>query len=669
MSLSPPARRRALALLLALLLAALTLGTLWPVTANGFVEFDDLAYVNGNPHVTGGLTRANVVWALGTTEMGNWHPLTWLSLMLDAQLWHVNPRDVDAKGFHVTNLLLHLANVLILFAAMVRLTAAPWRSALVAALFAVHPLNVEAVAWVAERKGLLAAFFGLLTVAAYARWARGGGRLTYAAVVLFFALSLMSKAVTVTLPAALVLLDFWPLRRAPLAPAPLSGDAPAAAPASWRRLLGEKVPLFALALGFSALAPLAQQDAGALRSVSERPLPGRLADTLVNPLSYLRKLAWPSDLAVFYPHESRPLLSPLVLGSAAVMVAVTALALWGWRRRPYLPVGWLWYLGMLLPVAGLVPVGGHSLADRYVYLPMIGIFLLLVWGAAALLAAARLRTLALPLGAAVVAGCVVVTVAQLPHWHDPVTLWEQALRVTDGNHRAYHNLGAHYLNSGQIDRAADNLAEAVRLRPDKADWRLHLGRALVRQGKWDEARIQFAEALRLDPTMPAAANDLGEALEQLGDPSGAAEQYRKAVELEPASLIYRCNLAYALHEAGKTALARAAYDETLRTDPSWPDALSKGVRTWALTGQPPALDPSQAIRQARMASQARREASPDALDALAATYARAGRFDEAVVTARKAHELAVRGRQDELAKTVEGRLHLYEAHHPAGKAP
>jgi tetratricopeptide (TPR) repeat protein len=648
MSLSPPARRRALLVGLALGLAALTLCTLWPVTANGFVEFDDLAYVNDNPHVTGGLTRANVLWALGTTEMGNWHPLTWLSLQLDARLWGTNP-----FGFHLTNLLLHLGSVLVLFAALVSLTGAPVRSALVAALFAVHPLNVEAVAWVAERKGLLAAFFGLLAVAAYARRARGGGLLSYAAVVLFFALSLMAKAVTVTLPAVLLLLDFWPLRRI----------------SNLKSQIGEKAPLFALSLAFSALAPLTQQGAGALRSVSERPLAGRLADALVNPLLYLRKLAWPSDLAVFYPHDPRPLLSPLVLGSSVALVAVTALALWSWRRRPYLPVGWLWYLVMLLPVAGLVPVGGHSLADRYAYLPAIGIFLLVVWGTAEVLAAARLRTLALPLGAAALAGCVAVTVAQLPYWHDPVALWEHALAVTKDNHRAYHNLGAHYLNAGQTDPAVDNLAAAVRLRPDKADWRLHLGRALARQGQLDEAREQFAEALRLDPTMAASANDLGEVLVQLGDPRAAVEQYRRAAELDPATLFYRCNLAYALHEAGETDPARATYDETLRADPKWPDTLSRGVRSWALTGQPPSLDPAQAVRQARMACQARGEPTAEALDALAAAYARTGRFDVAVAAARQAHEVALRRRQDDLARAVEGRLHLYEAHHPAGKAP
>ncbi len=663
MSLSPPARRRALGLGLAALLAALTLCTLWPATANGFVEFDDLAYVNDNPHVTGGLTAANVRWALTTTEMGNWHPLTWLSLMLDAQLWRLDP-----FGYHLTNLLLHTGSVLLLFAALACLSGAPWRSALVAALFAVHPLNVEAVAWVAERKGLLAAFFALLALVAYARYARGGGRLAYATVVLCFALSLMSKAVTVTLPAALLLLDFWPLRRTALSPAPLPGEAPAA-PASWRRLLLEKAPLLALSLGFSAVAPLAQQGAGALRTAAERPWEGRIADAVVNPLLYLRKLTWPSDLAVFYPHEPRPLLSPLVLGSAVVLVAMTALSVWSWRRRPYLPVGWLWYLGMLLPVVGLVPVGGHSAADRYAYLPAVGIFLLAAWGAAALLAASRLRALALPLGVAAVAACAFVTASQLPHWHDPVSLWEQALRVTRDNHKAHHNLAAHYLNAGDADRAADHFAAAVRLRPEKADWHLEFGRALARQGQFAEAREQFAEALRLDPASAAAANDLGGVLERQGDPRAAAEQYRRAAEAEPDNPLYRRSYAYALHEAGETSAARAAYDETLRDKPGWPETASDGVRSWALTGQPPTVDPVQAIRQARMACQAQGEPSAASLDALAAAYARAGRFDEAVATARRAHELAVRGRQDYLATALERRLRLYEAHRPAGKAP
>ncbi|HKI35414.1 MAG TPA: tetratricopeptide repeat protein [Gemmataceae bacterium] len=551
MILPAPARRRFTGLYLGLFLIGLTLVTLWPATANGFVEFDDLAYVNDNSHVLGGLSGANVHWALTTTEMGNWHPVTWLSLMLDAELWGPN----NPGGFHLTNLLLHLANVLLLFVALLRMTGAPWRSALVAALFAVHPLNVEAVAWVAERKGLLAAFFALLALVAYARWAARGGRLAYLAVIVFFALSLMAKAVTVTLPAALLLLDFWPLRRTPLTPAPLPGERADREPASWRRLLLEKVPLLALSLGFSVLAPLAQRDAGALRSVDQRPLVSRVANTLVNPFSYLRKLTWPSDLAVFYPYEQRTLLAPEVVASAVALGGLTLLALWWGRRRPYLPVGWLWYLGVLLPVAGLVPVGGHSLADRYVYLPMIGVCLILVWGTTDLLAALRLRTLALPVSAAVLIACVLGSRSQLPHWHDPVALWEHALAVTRDNHRAYHNLGVHYLNTGRVGEAADNLAEAVRLRPDKADWHVHLGGAFLRQGKLDEAREQFVEALQLQPGLAVAVNDLGVVLERQGDRRGAAEQFRKAVELDPSETLFRRNeerlrLSQAQHSGG-----------------------------------------------------------------------------------------------------------------------
>jgi hypothetical protein len=533
MTVPAPRRRRFLGLYLALALAGLTLIALWPATRNDFVEFDDLSYVNDNPHVVGGLSEANVRWALTTTEMGNWHPLTWLSLMLDAHVW--GPKN--AAGFHLTNLILHLANVLVLFAVLGRLTGAPWRSAAVAALFAVHPLNVEAVAWVAERKGLLAAFFALLALLAYVRYAHSGSWLAYLAVVLAFALSLMAKAVTVTLPAVFLLLDFWPLRRTALLP----GEGTSAAPVSWRRLLGEKVPLLALSLGFSVLAPLAQRDVGALRSVEQRSLPSRVANSMVNPIEYLRKLVWPSDLAVFYPHVERPLLAPEVLASALALIALTALALRTWRRGPYGLVGWLWYLGLLLPVAGLVPVGGHSLADRYVYLPAIGLFVVVVWSVTDLLAGVRLRSLALPLAAAVLIGCVVLTRAQLEHWHDPVTLWEQALRVTRDNHRAYHNLGVHYLNTGRVDEAIENLTEAVRLRPEKADWHVHLGGALLRQGKIDEAQAQLLEAQRLQPDLATAANDLGVVLERQGDLPGAAKQFHRAVELDPAQALFRGN--------------------------------------------------------------------------------------------------------------------------------
>jgi hypothetical protein len=303
----------------------------------------------------------------------------------------------------------------------------------------------------------------------------------------------------------------------------------------------EKLPLLALSLGFSVVAPLAQREGGALRSVDQRPLVSRVATSLVNPVSYLRKLVWPSDLAVFYPHVPRTLFEPEVLASAAVLVFITALVLWRWRRWPYLPVGWFWYLGVLLPVIGLVPVGGHAMADRYVYLPMIGIFLLLVWRGGDLLAAARLRVVALPLAGAVLMACVVCARSQLPHWHDPVALWEQALAVTRDNHRAYHNLGVHYLNTGQVDEGAEYLATAVRLRPEKADWHVHLGGALLRQNKLEEARAEFTEALRLDPNLAAAANDLGAVLERQRDLPGAVKHYHRAVELDPREPLYRSN--------------------------------------------------------------------------------------------------------------------------------
>jgi hypothetical protein len=510
----PVRRTRTLRIGLGLLLAGLALGTFWPATANRLVEYDDLEYVNDNPHVKSGLSADNVYWALTTTRMGNWHPLTWLSLMADATCWNNNP-----FGFHLTNVLLHTANVVLLYLALLGMTGLPIRSALVAGLFAVHPLNVESVAWVAERKGVLAAFFGLLALVAYVRYARRRSWLVYLAVVLFFALSLMAKAVTVTLPAALLLLDFWPLRRTPLPSAPPLGEGTAPAPVSWRRLLLEKVPLVLLSLGFSIVAPLAQRDAGALRSAEERPLLSRLANTLVNPLTYMRKLVWPSDLAVFYPYEQRSIFSVEVLGATLLLVAITALALWYWRRRSYLVVGWLWYLGLLFPVVGLVPVGGHSLADRYVYLPIIGVFIFLVWGTADGLAALRLRTLALPLSAAVLVSCVFWTREQLPYWHDPVTLWEHALAVTADNHRAYNNLGAHYVNTNRCAEAEPNLREAVRLRSDKADYHYNYGLAL----------------------------------KGVGDLHGAAEEFHKAVELDPSKPLYRQNEEWVRHDLARQA--------------------------------------------------------------------------------------------------------------------
>jgi tetratricopeptide (TPR) repeat protein len=521
----------------------------------GFV-WDDRSFILVNKHVLAGLSLEGIRWAFTSTYHANWQPLTWISCMLDVTLFGAGP-----AGFHAVNLLLHLANVALLFAALRAMTGAFWPPALVAALFALHPLNVETVAWVTERSALLGVFFGLLALLAHRRHAAAPRPAGAAAVALLLALSLLAKPVLVTLPALLLLLDAWPLGR--WRPGPGGGRALAA-------VLPEKLPLLALAVASSAATLYAQREWGAVQALELIPVPVRLANALTAYARYLGKALWPVDLAAFYPLRVEIL--PLRTLAAALLIgALGAGALAAWRRRPWLAAGGLWFLGMLVPMIGLVQVGGQSMADRYAYVPLIGPGIALAWTLAEL---ARARPAArAALGAACcVALCALgaLTWRQTALWRDELALFGHAVRVTERNTLAHYNLGGELLARGDLAGARFHLLEAIRYRPEYAEAIGNLGNVLVREGDVEGGIARFRQALRIKPSLAEVRVNLGAALAGTGRKREAEAEYRAALRDMPDQPTAHMNLGNMLSDRGEVAEALEHYREALRLAPDDP---------------------------------------------------------------------------------------------------
>jgi tetratricopeptide (TPR) repeat protein len=547
---------------IAALLVVVTLAVFGQVLGHEFVNYDDPRYVTNNPHVQEGFTWRSVQWAFTTRYANNWHPLTWFSHILDWQLFGRNP-----AGHHLTNLLLHLANTLLLFAVLRRMTGAVGPSGLVAALFAVHPLHVESVAWVAERKDVLSTFFWMLTLLAYARYAerRTAGR--YLLTLLLFALGLMTKPMLVTLPCVMLLLDYWPLRRLEL-PAGGAGSRVV-------RLLVEKLPFFALSAASSAVTVWAQNVGGTVMPTEVLPVPLRAANAVVACARYIQNTIWPADLAVFYPH---PGVWPAweVAAAAALVGGSTILACWLWRRRPYWIVGWLWYLGTLVPVIGLVQVGGQALADRYTYVPLIGLFLVAAWGGVELASQRRAHpAVGWAVAVVIVLACAVVSWFQTRLWRDSIALFEHAVRVTENNHVAHNNLAIALAERGRIEDATIHLLEVVRIRPRFASAHNNLGLALAAQNRTAEAAAHFARAVEINPGFAEAHNNLGCALAGLGRAELAIPHFERAISLAPSFADAHYNLAAALLERGEADRAENHLREALRLRPGYAQAAQK----------------------------------------------------------------------------------------------
>ena len=626
------------------LLALVTLALYWPVTGHDFVNLDDPEYVTANIHVQGGLNWESVKWACANTVCCNWHPLTVWSHMLDCQLFGLKP-----WGHHLTSVLLHALNAALVFALLQLMTGATWRSLAVAALFALHPLRVESVAWVAERKDLLSGFFGLLSLIAYARYAQGRGRrrrrqksetrnpkpegnpksetrspkpegtaqavvpgsafdvgcsmfdvrvpssIFYLLSLCFFALGLMSKPMLVTWPFVMLLLDYWPLGRMQNAECRMQNpEAPDTQHVSrftfhasrftpHASLLLEKLPFFILAALGSFVTMIVQR--GAMTAVESLSLEARAGNALISYGRYLGKLFWPMDLAVYYPHPGHwPLGLVMLAGGALLGLSVLV---WVQRRRsPWLLVGWLWFVGTLVPVIGLVQVGAQAMADRYTYLPSIGLLVLAVWGAGELTRRWPYQALALwTAGGMAVLFCLVLARQQIGCWRESETLFRQALAVTEDNWFAHINLGIALHHKGQLDPALSHFQEAARLKPNHADVYSNLGVALDDKGQTDEAIRQFEKAIQLRPNHADAHYNLGNALAKQGHADDAIRQFQETLRLKPDKADARNNLGLALARQGQTDAAIRQFQEVLRLNPGHVEAHLNLGNALAAKGQ------------------------------------------------------------------------------------
>jgi protein O-mannosyl-transferase len=584
----PETRKLEYTALCCVLLALITVAVYLPVIEQGFVAFDDNYYLTANSTVQAGLTWEGTRWAFTRAHAANWHPVTWLSHMLDCQIYGLKP-----AGHHVTSLLFHTANTLLLFGLLKRLTGAFWRSALVAALFALHPLHVESVAWVAERKDVLSTFFFMLTLGAYARYAEvqsPKSGVWYGAALGLFALGLMSKPMLVTLPFILLLLDYWPLQRCGPAQCNLKPSARKLRPSSFilHPLLLEKLPFFMLSAASCVITLIAQQKGGAvapLDGVSGVSVESRIINTPISYVWYLVKLIWPSDLAVVYPYvRDRPL--EQVLLATALLIALTGMALWQGRRRMYLAVGWFWYLGTLVPVIGLVQVGTQSIADRYTYVPAIGLFIALAWGVADLTSGWRKRTLALAAGTAAVLMAYAAAVgAQTLCWQNTESLFRHALAVARDNFIAYNNLGLYIAEHGELELGKKYYRLAIEIAPNYPPPRNNLGTALVQQKKYEEAIAAFESALSINPRSAEVEGNLGAALYCLGKTDEAINHLREAIRLNPEHSMAHFNLANALLQKDRLAEAIEHYRTALALNPEYGEAQNNLALVLAKQGK------------------------------------------------------------------------------------
>jgi len=532
--------------LLSSLLVLLVLAAFQPALNNGFTSWDDPAYVTSNAQVQQGVTWQNVRWAFTHNVASNWHPLTVLSHMLDCQWFGPQP-----FGHHLTSLLLHMANTVLLFLVLNAMTGFPWRSFFVAALFGIHPLNVESVAWISERKNVLSTLFWLLTWFAYLKYVRHRSTvrspqstvnpaldfrlstLAYALALLFFSLGLMAKSMLVTLPFTLLLLDYWPLDRR----SKIEDGRSEFGVRRWKELVVEKIPFFLIAIVFCFVSIIAQHKAGAMIAVHNLPLSLRIENALVSYVRYLGKFFWPEHLSYFYVFPTWPVLIVL-----ATVLLLTIISIFAWVRRtkaPWLLVGWLWFLGTLVPVIGLVQVGEQAMADRYAYIPMIGVSLLVVWGISECLS--RRPMIILLAGFALLAG-ITITRQQTTCWKNSESLYRHAIAVDPNNWAAYGGLGRTLRGQGRLDEAIEQYQKAIALLPTDPDIHNNLGTALFAKGQVADATAQFEQAVRLRPDLAISHLNLGTAYCEQGRISEGTAEFKEALRLDPGNPSAQHNL-------------------------------------------------------------------------------------------------------------------------------
>jgi tetratricopeptide (TPR) repeat protein len=658
--------------LLGFVLVILTLAIYWPAIHYDFVVVDDDLYVFENPWVMNGLCLSSLNWAFTTLHVANWHPVTWISHMLDCSIYGMFP-----GGHHLTNVVFHGFDALLLFLLLKGLTRRVWPAFIVAALFAWHPLHVESVAWISERKDVLSTFFFLLTLMAYTKYAllRDHGttgprdhataerpdcwtirsqdyRTFYVLSLLLFALGLMSKSMVVTLPFVLLLLDCWPLKRFQLSNFKSQFSV-------IRRILVEKLPFFALALGASVITLVAQHGGGAIRSAEEVPLGLRTLNGFAAYARYLGHTVYPTGLCPLYPLSPIP---PTALG------AISALALGGitWllfrlrSKYPWALVGWLWFVGTLIPVIGFVQVGMQSMADRYTYIPLIGLFLMAV-----LIVDYGLSRWRVAPGTATGVACVplllclCLTRHQLAYWHDSVTLFTRAVSVTRDNAIAENNLGVALARKGERAEAVHHYRNAVRINPNYAQAQYNLGVQLADSGQFDEAGFYFSEALKSNPNNEILHNNLGVVLSRQDKLDLAISEFRRAIALNPRYPKPYFNYGKVLQSLGQAGGAATNYTKALNLDPDWPEALDKLAWLLATYPEPESRQPQMAIKLASRAAELTHRSVPAYLETLACAYAVAGQFSNAVDVAGEARDLALKDNLLTLVQQLDNELETY----------
>jgi tetratricopeptide (TPR) repeat protein len=551
-----------------------TLLVFWQVRNFGFVGYDDNEYVYENPHVLNGLTKDGVIWAFTADVSSHWHPLTWLSLMLDCQLFGSNPGRI-----HLVNLLLHIVNTLLLFAVLKKMTGSLWPSAFVAAAFALHPMHVESVAWIAERKDVLSTFFLLLTLAAYASHVSRPSIFWYIAALAAFALGLMAKSMLVTLPFVLLLLDYWPLNRFMLQTVAASGrrgrkSAPAAdEDTTLYRIIIEKVPFLALSIISSVVAFLVMRAGGIMVDINAFPLRNRATNAFLSYAKYICKLFWPRNLAVFYPFYADSFVFWQVAICVLLLLVISIFVICFGRNRKYLPVGWFWFVGTLVPVIGFVQVGVQALADRYTYISYIGLFIMIAWGLPELLSKWPQRKIALGLSMAIILTVLGICAhQQVSCWNNSITLFSHALAVTQNNYVAYNNLGVAYGNLGRYTEAIDVYKQAIKINPYYYEAYFNLGFSYGSLGCYTEAIDACRQAIKIKPDYAKAYNNLGNAYSKLSRRQDAIDAYQQAVKFRPDYAKAHYNLGRILGNLNRWQEAIEAFRQAVKFRPDLAEA-------------------------------------------------------------------------------------------------
>jgi len=678
-------RQKHVRLIIYLGLIAATFVAYEPMRHNGFVSYDDARYITENPDVRAGITWQSLSRAFTQPHYYMWHPLTTITNMLDCQLFGLNP-----FWHHFVSLLIHIANALLLFWILAEMTGAIWASAFAAAVFALHPIQVESVAWAAERKTMLSGLFWLLTMLAYIWYTKRPRTGRYIVVFLVYGLCIMTKPTVVTLPLALLLLDYWPLGRLNL------GSRPAGKTVPVGRLLIEKVPLLVLSAILGVATFIAQRSGGAVVPLENVSLDYRISNMFISYISYIGKMIWSSGLAVFYPLPRADFSNTTVVICTLLFVLISVLSIYIGRRRKYAAFGWLWYVGTLVPVIGLVQSGAQAMANRYMYIPMLGLLIIATWAGKDLIAnRPRWRIVAAVSAGVVLFTAIILTRMQVRHWQNSMALFEHALKVTENNSIAENSYGCALFDEGRVTEAIQHLSNAVRISPTYSEARKNLGKVFLRQGKlneaiacfnelikrrkesaevyynlavasgmqekYDDAIKYYAKTLDLDPKYPDAHRRMGTALLAAGRTKEAIAQLNEAVRINPDRAEVHVNLGTAHTQLGQYEQAIQNWLRAVQLDANNADTLNNLAWLLATASNISVQDANKAIEFAQRACELKGYNEPELLDTLAAAYAAAGRFNDAVTTASQAVEVAkARGRED-FAGEIENRIKLYQS--------